>query len=75
MISKFKVLYWFLLNRKRYKNHVRFSNIIKHGRCHFRAPCADLNFTYYYFCMDLIDKGWKKENVTIQNSSELVRTE
>jgi len=79
-----KILYWRLFNRKNYENYVRFNHIIKYGNCHKNAPVAYLNFSYHYFCMYLIDKGWKKENVTIQNnntdgfnefSSEIVRTE
>lgn len=60
-----KLLYWRLFSRRNYKNYVRFNSIIKYGSCYFRAPCADLNFTYHYWCMDLIEQGWKKENVTI----------
>ncbi len=79
-----KLLYWRLFNRRNYKNYVRFNHIIKHGKCHFRSSPAYLNFTYHYFVMEMIDKGWKIETVTIQNnntngfnefSNELIRTE
>ncbi len=81
---KIKLVYWFFFNRKRYIIYLRCVNAIKHGKCKVNVPVAWLNFTYHYFCMDMIDKGWKKENVTIQNNntdgfnefgSKLVRTE
>lgn len=70
LIQKSKFVYWFFFNRKRYILHTKCVNAIKYGKCKVNVPVAWLNFTHNYFCMDMIDKGWKKETINIEPRCE-----
>lgn len=56
---------------KKYKKFVRYYKIIKEGTCHYQHVNTFLNDTYHYFCLDMIDKGWKRETVNISNDYNL----
>ena len=70
-MNKLKLLFLRFFNREKYKNYLRFDSIIKYGKSSHRGPSASLNYNCNYnaFCNFMIEEGWIKEEVTIQNDN------